>query len=791
MVKYTTMKHILTITTGLAFAFAALAADVKDVKVKALDGFGGDTSSVLARCQTKAGTPYDPVTVSRDVTSLNNSGEYQEISVEAENAEDGVAVTFYVKRKMRYQAPLVVKGNDFFSESKVAKESGLKDGTLYGDGDLAAAAAKVRLAYQKKYFTDAKVTPIAETIPGGGNSCTVTFLVDEGVRQKVAGFAFDGAESVPAEELSEAIDDFPWWNPRGWFADEPVTPEALERSREKIATVFRDKGFLDVAVGAPKAEPVQGKEGKVTMVFPISEGPQYKVASTRITGLTRYPEQVVAGKSDLPKPGAIAGEKDLNDAAHRVSVTVGSGDLGLADTIVDIRRIPSEADPTALDIVFAVTEGVPVVINEVKIEGNDYTKDKVIRREIALGPGDRMLADRAERSQRRLENLDYFSRVRYYLRDAGKGKDAEGREYRDLVYEVEEKNTGSFMVGVGASSVDSVFVSAELAQSNFDIFAPDKLFRGAGQKGRIYAQVGPRIQSYEASVTEPHLFDRLLELTVEGSRRQRWYDEYDIIRTGGAVTLAYPVKFWPTWEPFGRFGVRWTGEFIEFDDIDKYDLEYKNKPVSLVAEDDKYGDAFESVFRFFWTHDTRNDFRMPSAGSRTTVFFDLAAGGDNEYWKLGFSHRNYFTVSERYKHVLMLALRGETIDAINDDVPIYNRLFLGGPKSIRGIEYRHVSPKARRTDKDSYIPWGGQTLVCANLEYTIPIVKMLRIAAFSDIGSVSADEFDIADDFAWTVGLGLRIDIPMFPVRLDFGTPIEKPDHADKEVFSFSVGYDF
>ena len=68
---------------------------------------------------------------------------------------------------------------------------------------------------------------------------------------------------------------------------------------------------------------------------------------------------------------------------------------------------------------------------------------------------------------------------------------------------------------------------------------------------------------------------------------------------------------------------------------------------------------------------------------------------------------------------------------------------------------------------------------------------MLRLAAFSDIGSVSSDEFDLSDDFAWTAGIGVRLDIPMFPVRLDFATPIEKPDHADEEVFSFTVGYDF
>ena len=80
-----------------------------------------------------------------------------------------------------------------------------------------------------------------------------------------------------------------------------------------------------------------------------------------------------------------------------------------------------------------------------------------------------------------------------------------------------------------------------------------------------------------------------------------------------------------------------------------------------------------------------------------------------------------------------------------------------------------------------------------NFEYTIPIVKMLRFAVFSDLGSVGIDEFDLDfdDTFAWTVGCGIRLDIPMFPIRLDFATPIEKPDQAEEEVFSFTVGYDF
>ena len=771
----------------------ASAATVSDVKVKVLDGFGGDASSVLVLCQTKRGTTYDPVTVTRDVKSLRDSGHYQDITADAEETSDGVVVTFSVFRKMRYQGPLVVKGNAAFGASKISSEAGLRDGDLYGEGDFAVAADKVRAFYRRKHYPMAKVVP-TPTVMADGDTCTLTLTVDEGPEVKVGKWVFDGAESVDEKDLREAIGVYPWWNPIGWVTDAPSTAEELAQAAAKAAARYAELGYLDAKVSVPVAE--TGDDGLTDYVFNVTEGPRYTVGDVSVTGVTRYSVEEVVAKSDLPARGSIAGAKALEEAAHRVSVTVGSGDLGLADSRVEVRRLPRADDSSVLDLQFVVTEGVPVVINRVLIEGNDYTKDKVIRREIRLGPGDNMLADRAERSQRKLENLNYFKRVRYYLKETDLGKDETGAEYRDLVYEVEEQNTGNFMVGIGASSVDSVYVSAEISQANFDLFAPGKMFRGAGQKARAYAQVGPRIQTYEISWSEPHFLDRYLELELSAYRRQRWYDDYDIIRTGGSVSLSYPVKFWSSWDPFGRLGFRFSGEFIEFDDIDNGTWEYKGREVSLKEEDRKYGDAFEPVIRVFWAHDTRNSNRIVTKGSRTQLYVDYAPAGDNQYYKLGFTHRSYFTTWEKYQHVLMVAFRAETIDGISDDVPIYNRLFLGGPKSIRGIEYRGVSPYARKLNRDGdrtnkYDPWGGQTLVCANIEYTIPVFKMLRLAAFTDIGSVSSDEFDLSDDFAWTAGIGVRLDIPMFPVRLDFATPIEKPDHADEEVFSFTVGYDF
>ena len=411
MVKYEIMKTHISLFLLFASA-AAWSAQVVDVKFKALDGFGGDTGSIASRCQTAVGQEYDPVVLTRDVGALRDSLEFEDISADAQRVENGVEVTFYVKRKMRYRAPAIVKGASFFSEGKVLKEAELKDGYLYGEADLADAAGKVRLAYHKKNFYDAKVTPMVEMLPNG-DGATVTFIVDEGERQKIGSYEFVGANGIENGELLEAIGVLPWWNPIGWFSDEPVTPDQQAQCVAKIEEAFRNGGYLDVKVSGPVRVPRE--DGRIDVRFDVDEGVRYTIGEQKITGLTRYPELAVRERSNLPEAGEIAGAKTLADAARRIEVTVGSGDSGLADTHVSVKTIPSSADPTVADVVYDVAEGVPVVINDVLVRGNDYTKDKVIRREILLGPGDRMLEDRAAQSKRKLENLDYFSRVRYEL----------------------------------------------------------------------------------------------------------------------------------------------------------------------------------------------------------------------------------------------------------------------------------------------------------------------------------------------------------------------------------------
>ncbi|MBO5941433.1 MAG: outer membrane protein assembly factor BamA [Kiritimatiellae bacterium] len=796
------MKKLVLVAAIFAAAVGLQAAKVVNVTARSSRAGDASLSGVTARCEVKVGMEYDPAACARDVKSLRDAGEYEDISVEASHVDGGIEIVYVITPKPRYHGPLNCKGNTYWNASKIAKFADLKDGYAYGDADFAAAANRIRTEYRKKEFADVKVTPVVEPIAGSDGAVTVTMVIEEGKRCEIDQYLFEGNANAEADALRETFGSFPWWNPIGWFTDAPVTAQDLAEARDKIAEYYRNLGYLDVEV-MPAERVAAKKDGEVNILFKIAEGQRYKVGSITVVGIKNYPEAAVLGSVKAVSKGSVASEKALKDAAREIEIFCGSGKNPLAETRVEIKHVPVENDPDSLNVIFDVTEGVPVAIDRVLIRGNDYTKDKVIRREISLSPGDPMVENKAEQSKRRLENLRYFDRVRYYLeKKPGLVAESGKPEVRDLVYEVSEKNTGQFMIGIGASSVDSVYGTVELSESNFDLFNPWR-FRGGGQKGRMLLQAGPRYQTYEVSVTEPYLFDRTLELTVDAYRRQRWYDDFDIIRNGASATIAYPVKFWPTAKTMGRLGFRLAAEFIEFDDVEETEY-YLEKGFGKYAsgstgpvfkwQEEEYGDAFEIPLRVFWEDDTRDTFRFATRGHKVSVYGDLV-GGDNNYWKVGFNFRKYLQVWKKYNHVLAFGVRGDTLDAFSDDVPIYNKLFLGGPRSIRGVEYRDVAPRvwSKKDKKGGYAAWGGQTSWCINAEYTVPIVKYVRLAGFTDLGAVGEDEFDFNTDyFCWSVGLGIRLDIESFPIRLDFAVPVVEPDDdVEKECFSFTVGYDF
>jgi outer membrane protein insertion porin family len=761
---------------------------VKEVKVRVLDQFGTDATDVLSFCSVAPGAELSQETLSKDVRALLDTGRFAYAGAEIEKMDAGLRVVFVVKRRYRFQEPLAIKGADYLSESKIRKLSELKSGDFIDEPILSAKAGKIRDEYVKKFFPSVKISAEIVPIEGSAGSANVTFTVDEGERAKVHAYRFTGNTSIPAEELRSSFGQRPWYDPRGWFTDTPVSAQDLEDARQQAEEVYQNAGYLDAKVAMPSMEKI-GKE-KVDVVFAVTEGDIYSVESTAIRGVKLFPEQEVkASSAQRLKVDAVAGRKTIDEAAKDIRDYYGS--RGYVDTAVRpvIEAVPGK--PGRMAVTFEVREGELVYIRNIVIRGNNKTKDKVIRREVMVSPGEIMDEVRIERSENRLKNLGYFGNVRHYTEQASQPGT------RDLVYDVEEQRTGNFMVGAGFSTVDSLVGFVELTQSNFDILNWPN-FTGGGQKARLGLEAGSRRQTAEVSWTEPWFMDRPLALTVEAYRRMRWYDQYDEIRTGASAGLAYPVKV-------GKVGVRYTLEMVQMDNVD--DGTWTLTPTGgdttpatwtgtankyFQYQDDKYGDAINSVVRLYWAHDTRDQPFVPTKGYQATVFGELGgtALGDNEYYKMGGNYRRWYPMPW-HKHVLSLRGRLETIEAATGDVPIYEKLFLGGPRTIRGVEYRDVGPKVFN-GQDSHAPMGGQSLALASAEYTVPVFKAVRLATFVDMGSLSKDSFDPQlSDVCVSVGVGVRIDIPGFPIRFDLAKPAVSDDEYTKDqVFSFAIGFE-
>ena len=199
------------------------------------------------------------------------------------------------------------------------------------------------------------------------------------------------------------------------------------------------------------------------------------------------------------KEGSVYSPKQLRDDAKAVADAYGSG--GYVDLVITPEGTP--AGTGLIDVHYTIEESVRSFVNRVNIEGNTRTKDKVIRREVLVAPGDVFNTVRVDTTKKRLENLGYFAKVETYPEDT----DIPGR--KDLTILVQEKRTGSLSFGGGFSTVDKLVGFAELTQGNFDLFNWPS-FTGGGQKFRLRVQYGTERKDFILTIVEPYFLDRRL-----------------------------------------------------------------------------------------------------------------------------------------------------------------------------------------------------------------------------------------------------------------------------------------
>lgn len=760
------------------FAIPAIGAEptIREIHVLQQGDTRLDETFILSHIASRVGKPVDNRTVSADVRTLLESNRFAYVGTRVEPLEDGVRLVFIVERRLRIAGKIEFEGMRALRQSRVMDVIGITSGDFADTQIVGTAAERLRKKYIEKRYYDVKIEPQLKTIPENPGAARLTFSIEEGPRSKVKLIKINGNKAISDRRLRRASGQSPWWNPAGWFTDERVSDFELEVVKSDMRRQYLDAGFLDVSIDGPKKIRT-GNTYHITA--DINEGPVYKVGEVSLEGVTLFPESMILNALPL-KPGQTAGLTAID--AARTAVREFFVARGYVDTRVQMSTYPDETRAETVNLVLSVKEGVLTNVRNILIRGNTSTKDKVIRREILLNPGEIYDGVLAERSQRRLKNLGYFSDVRNY--DITVDEDT-----RDLVYELEEKSTGSLMFGAGFSSIDNLIGMFEISQSNFDI-SNLRNFRGAGQKARLTLQVSADATDLEASFIEPWFLDRRLAFETLGFLRNRSFNEYDERRGGATVGLAKHVPW------VGRIGLAYTLQHIRLSDVIDDPFHLADAPETafrFTDEDDAY---LLGSLRLSWTYDTRDNPMIPQSGTRATAYltvYNSVLASDYDLYEIDWRWRNYQPLW--YGHVISFSARASTIDAYgNDTVPISSRYFLGGGRNARGFKYRNIGPKALYDEGDgtSFRPVGGQSLLDASIEYTIPILKVLRFGIFYDIGNVWTDAYDFdLSEYASSVGAGLRLDIPGFPIRLDYAHALDKDDDLTrKRAFVFWVGFD-
>jgi outer membrane protein insertion porin family len=726
---------------------------------------------------TKAGTAYRAENLDRDIAALYESGLVDDVRFLAEPVGDNIRLIAEVTtRPMRGGVGFI--GNTIFSDQKLAKETKLKPRGVMSDADILEARRNIEKYYRGYGYPDVVVSHRIQTTASEGVADLI-FVIDEGTKNEIRKIRFEGNTVFTGNELRKEMKT----KPKGWLSwltkSGRIESDQLDTDLDAVLDFYRSRGYLRANSPGIRREPV--KDGRVDIVIPINEGEKYTVDGVGFGKMSVFKPEELYPALTLNGNDPYSSKK-MRDDITMIRSYYGSRGYADATVVPDIR----DAGPNRVTIIYRITEGSRHRVGKVNIAGNTKTKDKVIRREVPLQPGDWFNSVEMETTKARLENLQYFSDVQVSGVPAGGG-------YRDLDVLVEERATGSVGVGIGFSSIDSVVGFLNLEQSNFDLFNPWN-FTGGGQRFAMNLRLGTRRSEASISVVEPWFMDRQLALGGELFYKQSNYfsDYYEQTNAGGAVSLRKPL----TAKSYIRGELRVENVKIE-SEVDANDYNNRNfigdnGSNSELSEENIGGDFLRAALGVNWVYDTRDSSILPRSGHKLDLGLTYAGlGGDVDTFTISAQGQKYWNL--KWDSILSVAGELAFVDAISGDVPVFERMFLGGGRTLRGFEFRDVGP---RDDKYTNEVFGGSSLGYVSMEYSVPIIETVRAAVFYDTGFVNLSSWDPApDDLYSDVGIGVRLQLPIspMPLALDYAIPVSSPDkEADKGgQFNFYLNYTY
>ncbi|MSR31444.1 MAG: hypothetical protein EXR99_08065 [Gemmataceae bacterium] len=729
------------------------------------------TQSITGQISIRPGMDYKPSQVQDDVRKLMSSKQFSHVDPRIEPLPDGRVNVFFLVREF----PQVVQKVTYLGAKHLGEEE-LNQLTLVSKGKPLSPVTN-KLACQaivRRYNEQGRPFASCDLLKGGEPADTeVVFNITEGPLVKVRSIQFKGQQFVSGGVLQTHIQSSKKF--MGLFGG-VYNSAVSDADVVKLEEYYKSHGYLDVQISRELAWAGDGKE--VDLVFHVREGLRYQVqGKPQVVGIKSMPAEQLEQLSHI-RGGDFFSEIKINEDKRIMEDYV-----GYMGKEMRLNPVPvfSPDTPGLCRLQYEVFERPPARVGQIFVVGNERTRQNVVLRQVPLFPGQVLSYPDLRLAEKNLARLQIFTadentRPTVTVLDP----DLES-EFKDLLVTVQEASTGSILFGVGVNSDAGMNGNIVLNERNFDITRiPTSLddlisgnaFRGAGQEFRLEAIPGTQLQRYTASFREPFLFDSLFSFGASGYYYTRRFDEYDETRAGGRFTLGRKLNQY------------WTANAsLRVEDIGVYQIA-AGAPVDYTSV---AGQNFLVGLRANATRDSRDSFLRATEGSIFDVSFEQA-WGEFAFPLFSAEFNKYVTTYQRAdgsgRHVL--AMRSQFSWA-GEDTPVYERYFAGGFRSMRGFQFRGVSPNVNG------FMTGGDFMFLNGLEYQIPLKAndQIFMVGFLDSGTVDTS-IDKISSYRVSAGAGLRFVVPMLgpvPIALDFGFPIVKADTDREQLFSFWMGF--
>lgn len=767
--------------TGQTVSAEEAPKTIVNVKIE-----GNDTLSenaVRSYIKTREGVVYDEQMLKDDRDRLMASGRFSSVEAARTYTPKGVEVVFRVKERETVES-IDIRGAKTFEGETLKAELPFFAGDPLNPASVESGKQAILNKYREKgyYFASVEIDKAALA------NRKVVYTVVEGPNVVVKKVRFQGNQYYKNIQLSLRTET----KAKLWpFIAGTLDLDKLESDLLTIRNLYISEGFLDCEVGRELT--FSDDKTEATIIFIIREGPRYRVNEVIFRGNTLFGDEELARRLNLQQGRFLTSEDQQHDVRR---IEAAYGELGYIHAVVtpskqfvDPRRpVPNWArhldggQPALVNFVLDIEEHDQYRIGSIRIQGNSITQERVIRRELSFRPEQLYNTVAVDHSESRLKELQLFNKVE--INPVPPADQARG--VRDVLVEVEEGKTAEFLVGVGVSTNSGLLGTVSFRQRNFDILGwPGSFknwhrkhaFKGAGQTFSIVAEPGTEFTRVTVGWSTPYIYDQPYSLSGKLFLYDRGQESYDETHLG------------TQWSVGHRFKNRWYGQLsMRYENVD---LQADNDAPLEVMEDD--GDHTLVGLQGALVRDRTDSRWLPSRGDRFRFSYEQVVGTDT-FGQFNASYSKYYTVytdALDRKHILAGRV---SYGHIVGDAPVFEKFYGGGLGSVRGFQYRGISPRGTRANGTKHDdPIGGDMMLFAGGEYTFPIAtKHIRGVVFLDSGTVEED-FTITD-YRVSAGFGLRWTIPFFgpvPMSLDFGFPIVKGEDDEEQLLSFSLGWTF